>query len=679
MRRPGLSAILIGLNLGIASAALLCVAAVALASLRGLSDEQALARVGQAGSAALQLVESGDELETVARLLADRPTLAQLIARGTAPELNAYLERYRETSRLGGCGIRVGERWLAVAGVVDVVPLRSGRLLAPSDRGSLVAGAAAAIPTIPTAAAVVTRVLDPQRIARISEEVGLAVRVVPLSADPDSARAELRRRARDSERPALGRVDAEGAYLAVLPLRDAAGTLVGTVETELPSASVSTTLSRLRRRLVLLSLLVAAVGAGISVVVGRRLVQPLEALTAASARIGRGDLTTPIPREATAEVGELAEAMEEMRGRLLDLTAALAEKRGEADAVAAGIAEGVYAVDRERRLRYLNPQTAEMLGVRAEEVIGRFCGDVLNPQDPAGRPCEDRCPIVHARSGENARATEHLLLRDGRRRTVVIASATPVGGGGEETRQFQIVRDETEVEVTRRLRDTVLANISHEFRTPLSAQLASIELLRDRLPELKGEEAANLVLALERGALRLLQLVDNLLESVRIESGQDAVRRQPVALDEVVEEAVELTAPLLSQREQRVDVGLPYPLPGVTGDAPRLVQVFVNLLANAHKFAPAGSTITLGGAVEGPMVRLWVEDEGPGLPADGSTLFERFSRAPGDEPEESGMGLGLWIVKSIVERHGGRVDAGRARRGQGARVSISLPTAVARA
>ena len=95
------------------------------------------------------------------------------------------------------------------------------------------------------------------------------------------------------------------------------------------------------------------------------------------------------------------------------------------------------------------------------------------------------------------------------------------------------------------------------------------------------------------------------------------------------------------------------------------MQVLVNLLANANKFAPAGSTIGVGGAVTDSDVTLWVEDEGPGLPPGaGASLFERFVRTSEegeemeDEPEQSGMGLGLWIVKSIVERHGGRLEAG---------------------
>src|SRR5204863_7105763 len=116
----------------------------------------------------------------------------------------------------------------------------------------------------------------------------------------------------------------------------------------------------------------------------------------------------------------------------------------------------------------------------------------------------------------------------------------------------------------------------------------------DRLGTLSPEETRSLLLSLERGTLRLTQLIDNLLESVRIESGRVSIRRQQVPLDEVVEEAVATTGHLFAQRRQEIVIDLPYPLPAVEGDAPRLAQVFVNLLANAHKFAPEGSTVRVG-------------------------------------------------------------------------------------
>src|SRR5690606_16159443 len=232
-------------------------------------------------------------------------------------------------------------------------------------------------------------------------------------------------------------------------------------------------------------------------------------------RIGSGDLSASIPEERGKELGVLASTMEEMRRNLIGLTSELRRREAEAQAVLGGIVEGVYAVDALRRIRFLNPQAERLLKVRAKDALGRFCGDVLKPTTDAEgrRPCEYACPIVKARKAGSAQAVERIKPYGGRYRRVVIASSAPADG-----MQVQVLRDETELEAVRRTRDTVLANISHEFRTPLAAQLASIELLRDGIGTMSEAEQRQLVTTLERGAQRLTWLIDNLLESVRIES-----------------------------------------------------------------------------------------------------------------------------------------------------------------
>jgi len=139
---------------------------------------------------------------------------------------------------------------------------------------------------------------------------------------------------------------------------------------------------------------------------------------------------------------------------------------------------------------------------------------------------------VAARSQGSSQATEFLPKPDGSKRTVIITSARMVDG-----LQVQVMRDETDLELARRARDSILANISHEFRTPLAAQLASLELLQDNLQEMPREQLQELVSSLQRGTLRLTRLIDNLLESVRIESGQLGIRAQRIALEDVVRDA----------------------------------------------------------------------------------------------------------------------------------------------
>jgi signal transduction histidine kinase len=358
--------------------------------------------------------------------------------------------------------------------------------------------------------------------------------------------------------------------------------------------------------------------------------------------------------------------MDDMRRNLIDLTTTLRQREAEAQAVLTGIVEGVYAVDGERRITYMNAQAGNLLGIKASDAIGQFCGDVLRPRGANGeRPCATNCPIVEARQRGSATAVEHLVTAAGERR-MVLTSAQPV-----ENLQVQVMRDETELEAVRRARDTVLANVSHEFRTPLAAQLASIELLRDGLRTRSPEQLEELVLSLERGTLRLTQLIDNLLESVRIEAGQLDIRHQSVDLADVIEDAIGTVDALLRQRSQRIERELGEDL-SLQGDAIRLTQVFVNLLANASKFAPAGSAIRIGAARAGAHLSAWVDDAGAGLPEGAQeNVFERFSRG-GVEPAPSGMGLGLSISRSIVERHGGTLTASRTADGH-TRFMLTLP------
>jgi signal transduction histidine kinase len=684
MRRLRLSTLLLGVNVSLLLLVLAAVATIAVWLLLQLSDDQALARVGQLGVIAQQQVDTtGQDMLSSARLLSEHPTLHRLLEQHDTTTLARFLARFQETSQLDGTAVMEGDQVAAWSGVAfpwirlaaTRRPDKTHGLYRPDTAGPLTIVAWMPIPTLAGKSVAVARLLDSTFARQLSATIGLPVTIVPREEAllPAVSQAQeqhivLRARALSANAPVTNRLDDLGSYVAVVPLQAPDGEAVGIVETTLSAASVSSSLQRLVTTLLVLALAMGTVAAGASVMLGRRLGRPLLRLSRAAARIGSGDLQTPVAAAASAEIGTLAATLEEMRRRLLRLTDDLQRQQAEAEAILTGIVEGVFSVDRARRIHYLNPQAAAMLGTTREAALGRFCGDVLQPHERNGvRPCQDQCPIVHARFRGGARATENLMLPNGERRTVVITSAPSM-----DEIQVQVLRDETEIETTRRLRDTILANISHEFRTPLSAQLASIELLLDQLPDLSTNEIGTLVAAQQRGALRLMQLIDNLLESARIEAGQDTIRRQPVALDEVVEEALELTRPLLEQRRQKVVFELPYPFPLVWGDARRLTQVFINLLGNANKYAPAGSTIKIGGSVATTSITVWVVDEGPGLPATtGYGLFRRFVRSSGEEPEQSGVGLGLWLVKSIVERHGGHVEAQTLA--TGTRMCIVLP------
>jgi signal transduction histidine kinase len=624
----------------------------------------------------------GEDALTQAKAVAERPTLQRLLADRQAAAIGPYLRRSCNSDTIAACAVFEGRTLVAQAGVAmpwreiaDTSAEQGERFLAvPAGIGSSLLGASAQIGGATERRLYVARLMDDKLSRILRERVGMEIRLISYREFIDSKKVDdftrLHSAGLSDGRSAVKRIEDADLYAASFPVFASTGEAIALLEARLPASEIDQSVGTLVRRLLVTAIVLAALAVLAGVILGQQVTGPVTTLTEAAERLGHGDFSTSIPVAGTKEVGQLARTMEDMRNNLVELTSALRRREAEAQAVLGGIVEGVYAVDKSRVIRYLNPQAARLLGVQPQDAIGRFCGDVLKPCLEHGqRPCETRCPIVLARNGGSSQATEKLNLREGSPRTTVITSAAPV-----EDLQVQVIRDETELEGVRRARDSVLANISHEFRTPLAAQLASIELLRDGMQTMNSEQQMELVLSLERGSLRLTRLIDNLLESVRIESGQLGIRHQSVAISEVVEDADALIGALLTQRRQTLILELPEDLPRVDGDAPRLTQVFVNLLANASKFAPEDSTVRIGAGVNERTVVTWVEDEGPGVPEiESGSVFERFYRGPDEEPEPGGLGLGLWIVKSIINRHEGSI---RAERKDGrTRFVVELPMA----
>lgn len=647
----------------------------AIGSLRDLADQQGKSRVQLAGAMAREdLRRYGEDALTHAKGIAERQTFQRLL--GNRRAVGPYLRRSCNTDMIVACAVFEGDRLLAEAGVqlpweqiaASATEQGEGFMAAPSaETPYALLGGSAQIGGATERRLFVARLLDPKMAQLLSERVGTQIRLINYRTFVEDRKVDnftrLHSAGLSDGRSAVARMDAEDLYAASFPIFAVTGEAIALLEARLPSSEIDASVSGLAKRLLATALVLAALAVLAGIVLGRQVTGPVATLTDAVEKLGQGDFSTSIPVGGTKEVGKLGRTIEDMRNNLIELTGTLRRREAEAQAVLGGIVEGVYAVDKSRVIRYLNPQAARLLGVQAHEAIGRFCGDVLKPcrdTEHGPRPCETRCPIVRARVEGSAQATENLQLSDGPPRITIITSSSPV-----DDLQVQVIRDETELEGVRRARDSVLVNISHEFRTPLAAQLASIELLREGFDTMTTEQQKELVLSLERGALRLTRLIDNLLESVRIESGQLGIRHQSVAISELIEDSDALVGALLTQRRQRLEVNLPEDLPNVDGDGPRLTQVFVNLLANASKFAPEDSVIRIGAEHAGEFVTTWVEDEGPGVPEiDSNSVFDRFYRSAGQEPEPGGLGLGLWIVKSIVERHGGTVTARRTPEGR---------------
>ncbi|MDD3651238.1 two-component system sensor histidine kinase KdpD [Immundisolibacter sp.] len=222
-----------------------------------------------------------------------------------------------------------------------------------------------------------------------------------------------------------------------------------------------------------------------------------------------------------------------------------------------------------------------------------------------------------------------------------------------------------------RLRSTLLAALSHDLRTPLTALVGLADTLTLRLLAAQAPEHETAA-AIRDQALRTSHMVDNLLEMARLQSGTVTPRRDWLALEEIVGAAVRALEPALADHPLQTD--LPADLPLVQGDATMLERVLVNLLDNAIKYTPPGTPIGITAAVAGDALEVAVWDAGPGLPpGQEQVLFERFARGT-RESAIAGVGLGLAICQAIVTAHGGHIRAENRPEG-GARFVFTLPLA----
>jgi len=222
------------------------------------------------------------------------------------------------------------------------------------------------------------------------------------------------------------------------------------------------------------------------------------------------------------------------------------------------------------------------------------------------------------------------------------------------------------------LRNTLLASISHDLRTPLAVMAAAGSTLAQHGTHLDEATRVALARSVETKAREMSDLVSNVLDLVRLESGQVALRRDWQTLDDLVGSALAACAERLATHQ--LEVRLAADLPPVWVDATLIVQVLTNLLDNVAKYTPPGTRVVISAVAEPDRssVRVTIDDEGPGLPpGDPARLFDKFQRGS-DEGTVVGVGLGLAICQAIVRAHGGEIEAQRREAG-GARFTFTLP------
>jgi signal transduction histidine kinase len=230
-----------------------------------------------------------------------------------------------------------------------------------------------------------------------------------------------------------------------------------------------------------------------------------------------------------------------------------------------------------------------------------------------------------------------------------------------------------QAEEASRLKEEFLATVSHELRTPLNAVVGWSRLLRSG--QLDGDGVSHAVEVIERNAAAQRQIIEDLLDVSRIVAGKLRISTQPVDLLLIIHGAIDAVRPAAEAKEIKISTHVAAPDAIVRADAERLQQVFWNLLANAVKFTPPGGVIDIYLERHDSLAEIRIEDSGPGVPPEFLPhIFERFSQADGSSTRKhGGLGLGLAIVRHLVELHGGTVSAANRGAEGGAILTVRLP------
>jgi two-component system phosphate regulon sensor histidine kinase PhoR len=443
-------------------------------------------------------------------------------------------------------------------------------------------------------------------------------------------------------------------------------TLAGTpivLRFALPLETVDETLSSFRRRLWLASFFILLIAGGISLLFSRSFTGRVERLKDFSRRVAEGDFR-PLPREGSGDAIEaLGISLNRTAARLDRTIQTLTEERNLSSAILGSMVEGVAVVNGSERLVFANPGFAEILSLDVPPTSGSALVEVVRQTEllEAVRQVLHGEPRVQSEIVTGTLRQHHFAI------TVAAVRA------GDTTGAVVVLHDITELRRLERVRRDFVANVSHEFRTPLTAIQGFAETLLAGAIDDPQNRTRFLEIILEHSR-RLARLTEDLLMLSKMDAERLELEIRRLSVSQLIESCLETAQRRAAEKDLRISVNTPQRLPDIAGDRRRLAEVLQNLLDNAIQYTLPGGQIMLSAEAGEEEVVLTVSDTGIGIPqADQPRIFERFYRVDVARSREAGgTGLGLAIAKHLVEVHGGRlwVDS---EVGQGSQFHFSVP------
>jgi signal transduction histidine kinase len=408
------------------------------------------------------------------------------------------------------------------------------------------------------------------------------------------------------------------------------------------------------------ALLAIGLGAGLALVgvlafltlLIRTMRRPLDDLVVATRRLSSGDLGARVDAGGPKELEALGVAFNTMGADLATASARVETQRQRLATTIQSLGDGLVMCDHADRITSLNPRASELV-------------PALRVGAPAHEAQSPLPPLADALAGEvTVRREDDLTL------AVTAAQLAGPDGGSVWT-----LRDITERARLERAKSDFVATASHELRSPLTSIKGFIELLETTNADNLTDRQREFIGIVLKSTDRLVDLVNDLLDIARIESGQFEVHPRGVDLRETIEEVAVLMAPRLHAKRQHLDLEVSEPRSPAFADPARIRQVVTNLVTNAHLYTDDEGTITVRLQGDGQATTITVADTGRGMaPEEARHVFDRFYRGSTDERKSPGTGLGLAIVKSLVDLHGGSIDV-TSERGRGTTFTVRLPAA----
>jgi PAS domain S-box-containing protein len=336
----------------------------------------------------------------------------------------------------------------------------------------------------------------------------------------------------------------------------------------------------------------------------------------------------------------------------------------------------VIEMDANSTILEMNPAAEHMLGYSTLELIGRSALNTLFPADEATLTPAWWAQFV-ARREPATRVRARCLRRDGLEIICEFTITPLVNDIGDLVSIIAQCQDVTQQLEAERLKKEFTSTLSHELRTPLTSIIGSLQLVNSGVVGDANGEISELATVAERNAQRLLDLINDLLDIDKIESGKFTLQPESVRLGELVQESLILNKSFADRFRVALEVRGEVPDVRLHVDRKRLMQVMTNLLSNAAKFSPEGSAIEVSTRCVDGMVRVEVSDRGPGIPEDFRTrIFTRFAQADSTTTRhKGGTGLGLAICKRLIELMDGRIGFDD-RPGGGTTFHFELPVLV---